>query len=1289
MALAIATNNAALNAAAAASSVNRDMETSMARLSTGKRINSASDDAAGVAIASRLTSEIRGTDQAIRNAVDGQALIDTAEGGHNEIENILQRMREVSVQAANDTNDANDRSNLQAEMTALITEIDRIASVTTWAGQSLMGSSGSSFSFQVGTATGDKNQIKVSLAAMGKAALGLSGGDTAKEVAALADAAGVSLDTTTGIMTLDGSAPNYTSDIVGKTIASASNGTASSTAIVGSGTAGSAGVLGAVTVTSAADDSGITFTIAGTNSAGASINEVLTGANAGAATTTATFKTVTSVTLSGNASGAVVIGDGTDIDSILRNGTHTAGAQTLDGADVQGSVNVFYEAIVGSGAAGSSGTVGALTVTSAADDSGITFTIVGTDSAGASKTEVLTGANAGAATTTATFKTVTSVTLSGNAAGSVVIGDGTDIDSILKMSTPTSGAQTLNGVDVHFSNTKANRDATAAQFAAAINAGSVRGVKAVTLADVAVVGSTRSGGAGTAAALVFSGSSSTVGASWEVKGTDANGKAISETIAGDALQQKLSDVSVNATTLAAEKNGLTSSGVFTFDTTGQLNILGKMSFAIDTDGNGVAEDFTFASTTVINSVARKVGMLGNHSTEGLVNGARSDGTFTIATAAQTNTVARMNFKIDATGLGDEDFSFSSDTKISSRGGAASGLGDHTSTAMANGARTAKDFTVASSSANSAVSTMDFAIDTDGNGVKENYSFSSNTKISKRGGEASRLAAGVAEVNGTTKVDGSTSAGVFTIAPTGQTDAKAKMTFKLDTDGSGTADAYAFESNSKIVHDWGSSTNIAANGAGTNMTALASNAFTFATSGQTAAVATIKFKIDANGNGTKNDFSFSSTTALTTTGADATNANKKILADEIAAKINSDSSMTTAGIAAQTDSTGKITLTFNNVAGSSASTANKKTVGDEIAVKINADTTLTKAGVGATVDANGTVSLTFTAGQEAGASHTSGAPAKALRVTAGNEIAAKINADAILTEAGIGASADADGKVTLTFTTDQTAGSSATTANKKAVGDEIAAKINSDAKLTEAGITATADANGTVTLAFGKTDGSAAQTHNKKTVGDEIAAKINAKTEMQTAGIGATVDANGTVTLTYGTAANEPATSTSSKSFLTVESITQTGDFTGTVSIGTAANIHGIVSDTDTAAGLIEMGKSRENIMVNARVEIWHGADDMTDATKAMHAVSVIDEALKLVNTQRSELGAVSNRLSHTVSNLTNISANLSAAKGGIEDADFAFETTQLAKNQILQQASTAMLAQANASKQNVLSLLQG
>jgi len=186
MALAIATNNAALNAAASASSVNRDMETSMARLSSGKRINSASDDAAGVAISSRLSSEIRGTDQAIRNSLDGQALIDTAEGAHKEIENILQRMREVAVQAANDTNNAQDRDNLQAEMDAMSAEIDRIAGTTTWAGANLMqDSNGTAFSFQVGTATGSQNQIAVNIGSMNTAGLSLNSGTST--VAAVTD----------------------------------------------------------------------------------------------------------------------------------------------------------------------------------------------------------------------------------------------------------------------------------------------------------------------------------------------------------------------------------------------------------------------------------------------------------------------------------------------------------------------------------------------------------------------------------------------------------------------------------------------------------------------------------------------------------------------------------------------------------------------------------------------------------------------------------------------------------------------------------------------------------------------------------------------------------------------------------------------------------------------------------------------------------------------------------------------------------------------------------------------
>ena len=186
MALTVATNTGALMAQAAASSVNKEMEISMERLSTGKRINGASDDAAGVAIASRLSSEIRGTNQAIRNALDAQALIDTAEGAHIEIESILQRMRELAVQSANDTNNTTDRANLNTELTQLTAEINRIAAVTSWAGKSLLDGSASALNFQIGSGTSSANQLTVSLNAMTASALAVADGSTATVSAASA-----------------------------------------------------------------------------------------------------------------------------------------------------------------------------------------------------------------------------------------------------------------------------------------------------------------------------------------------------------------------------------------------------------------------------------------------------------------------------------------------------------------------------------------------------------------------------------------------------------------------------------------------------------------------------------------------------------------------------------------------------------------------------------------------------------------------------------------------------------------------------------------------------------------------------------------------------------------------------------------------------------------------------------------------------------------------------------------------------------------------------------------------
>jgi flagellin len=151
MGMVVNTNVSSLIAQKAANATNGSLDTAMERLSTGKRINSAADDAAGVAITTRMTSQIKGLDQAVRNAADAQSLIDTTEGAHDEITNILQRMRELAVQSASDTNVSQDRASLNAESIQLIAEIDRIASQTTWNGMGLLGGTFTSKNFQIGS----------------------------------------------------------------------------------------------------------------------------------------------------------------------------------------------------------------------------------------------------------------------------------------------------------------------------------------------------------------------------------------------------------------------------------------------------------------------------------------------------------------------------------------------------------------------------------------------------------------------------------------------------------------------------------------------------------------------------------------------------------------------------------------------------------------------------------------------------------------------------------------------------------------------------------------------------------------------------------------------------------------------------------------------------------------------------------------------------------------------------------------------------------------------------------
>ena len=144
----------------------RAMSTAMERLSTGQRINSAGDDAAGLAVATRMTSQVIGLGTAIRNANDGISMLNTAEGAMIEMTTMLQRMRELALQASSGTTDVKDRTNLNKEYQALYQEIDRIADNTEWNGRKILnntadGSSSGFVEFQVGMNMGGTEAISV------------------------------------------------------------------------------------------------------------------------------------------------------------------------------------------------------------------------------------------------------------------------------------------------------------------------------------------------------------------------------------------------------------------------------------------------------------------------------------------------------------------------------------------------------------------------------------------------------------------------------------------------------------------------------------------------------------------------------------------------------------------------------------------------------------------------------------------------------------------------------------------------------------------------------------------------------------------------------------------------------------------------------------------------------------------------------------------------------------------------------------------------------------------------
>ncbi|MEL6915418.1 MAG: flagellin [Pseudomonadota bacterium] len=319
----INTNIGAINAQANMTRVNEDMSQAMNRLSSGLRINAAKDDAAGMAIAEKMTSQIMGLNQAVRNATDGKNLLDTTEGAHVEISNMLQRLREMAVQSSNDTNTASDRRNLNAETRQLIGEINRVAQDTTFNGMNVLDGTFEGKQFQIGADAGQVVTVDVDSASATdiganviNTSASLAGG------AAVADTA-IAAGTTINITGFAGSAElTTTAGQSAQELAQAINDVGGSTGVTATAT-----TKVQLAALSAADT--VEFTLNGVTIGAAAVSDVNDLSSIASAINNASGQTGVTATM-GDTDASIILTDATGADIIIEDFTSGAGTSTLD-----------------------------------------------------------------------------------------------------------------------------------------------------------------------------------------------------------------------------------------------------------------------------------------------------------------------------------------------------------------------------------------------------------------------------------------------------------------------------------------------------------------------------------------------------------------------------------------------------------------------------------------------------------------------------------------------------------------------------------------------------------------------------------------------------------------------------------------------------------------------------------------------------------------------------------------------------------------------------------------------
>ena len=443
MALGINTNAASLTAQRNLSSNSSTLNTSISRLSSGLRINSAKDDAAGLAISSRFTSQIRGLNQASRNANDAISLSQTAEGALGSISDNLQRVRELAVQAANATNSASDRAALNAEATQLIAEVDRVATTTQFNGVNLLDGSFSGQSFQVGANNGQTITLS-SLASARGAALGVGANSSYST-------------TTTATAVTTGALAANTLSINGYNVGSSTGLDTVSFASATSSAIAKAAAINAVT-----SQTNVTATVGATTTTGTTVTGFATALSAGDVLINGVDIGAIGVNASAAERGAAVasaINAKTTQTGVTASFNTTTGAVALnaaDGRNITVTTTANATAVrtgLGSGGAGTTTSFGTIALSSS-NSAGITVADI---TAGTAATVGLT---AGYTAATATVGAgVSSIDLSTAAGASAAL---TTLDSAIQ--NINNSRATLGALQNRFSSTIANLATTSSNL---------------------------------------------------------------------------------------------------------------------------------------------------------------------------------------------------------------------------------------------------------------------------------------------------------------------------------------------------------------------------------------------------------------------------------------------------------------------------------------------------------------------------------------------------------------------------------------------------------------------------------------------------------------------------------------------------------------------------------------------------------------------------------------------------------------------------------------------------------